>query len=422
MGYCWIGIYIVFLLVLFLTHYKKYSFDVGCCLLFIYLICGFMSFLTYDLNPEQWNITLFPFLFLAILFYISLKPILLFDVNKISHIERPPKMIINGLALLFIICTILSIKDGFGNIGHRLVSLVSDSDAGREMYDEAALSRYDAGKSISNIFSIVSNLLYPFEVLLACYMLTLNDKSRFKKIIVIMLFSCIILGMVFPLLSGERGTVVKRGLLIVSTFFLLKKFFSKRLRRTIIIAGISIMVGISIPFLALTFSRFGDASDGGIKSIYEYAGQNILNFNEYALDNNGIRYGDRTIPVLKKVLMFENVPNNYMERRSKYPNLKINDEVFVTYIGDFVLDFGPFFAFIIIVIFSMYIIENTKIRASYFPFHKLVLLHFYMSIISQGVFLFSYADTMNYAVILYFIIYFTLKYLFPLTKKLQLSH
>ena len=204
MGYCWIGIYIVFLLVLFVTHYKKYSFDVGCCLLFIYLICGFMSFLTYDVNPEQWNITLFPFLFLAILFYISLKPILLFDANKISHIERPPKMIINGLSLLFIICTILSIKDGFGNIGHQLVSLVSDSDAGREMYDEAALSRYDAGKSISNIFSIVSNLLYPFEVLLACYMLTLNEKSRFNKIIVIMLFSCIILGMVFPLLSGGR--------------------------------------------------------------------------------------------------------------------------------------------------------------------------------------------------------------------------
>ena len=137
-----------------------------------------------------------------------------------------------------------------------------------------------------------------------------------------------------------------------------------------------------------------------------YTGQNILNFNTYAFDNNGIRYGDRTIPLFKKLFLFEDVPDNFIERRQKYPNLKINDEKFVTYIGDFVLDFGPLIAFLIISLFSIFVNTMTKIRGLSYPFYKLILLHFLLSIIAQGIFLYRYADISgNLVAIFYFFMF-----------------
>ena len=145
--------------------------------------------------------------------------------------------------------------------------------------------------------------------------------------------------------------------------------------------------------VAVTISRFEREEGGAGASTFYYIGQQNLYFNSYALDDGGIRYGDRTFPVFKRMLGFDNVPQNYTQRRAKYPNLKINDEVFSSFVGDFVIDFGPIIAVIIFLIFFLYSKEHTKPQSGILPFHRLLLLHFIMCICMQGgLKLYPYSD------------------------------
>jgi hypothetical protein len=131
-----------------------------------------------------------------------------------------------------------------------------------------------------------------------------------------------------------------------------------------------------------------------------------LNFNNYGLDDGGIRYGDRTFPLFKRMLGFDNVPHNFWERRDKYPNLKVNDEVFISFVGDFTLDFGPFIAPLIFILFTFFILNLTRIRNGRILFHQLILVHFVMCVCMQGgMKLFSFSDLANLRIIVCFIAY-----------------
>ena len=55
--------------------------------------------------------------------------------------------------------------------------------------------------------------------------------------------------------------------------------------------------------------------------------ESFLFFNNYGLDADGIRYGDRTANLFKQII-WDDTPHNYMERRDKYPHLKIDDYYF----------------------------------------------------------------------------------------------
>lgn len=405
--YMCIIIYILALIITFRNHYKAVKhFDCACSLISIYIFCAITSLILYDLTSNKWSISLLPFVYLYIVFYISLKPILLFNNNKISKIQEPPVMTFNILCIIFIISSILSFGDSLSNIPSKIAMLVTETSAGKDLYGDTAELSVDSGKGVSNIFSVLTNFLFNIEVLFFFYLLTIRNKNRTQNIISILLAIVLTVDTISSMLNGQRGGLVNRVLLIISTFFLLKPLISEKINRIITKVGVVSLILISIPFLAITTSRFGEMNDGGLESLYQYSGQNILNFNEYAFDNNGIRYGDRTLPVLKKMLLFDNVPDNYIERRAKYPYLKINDESFITYIGDFVLDFGPIFTFILFSIVTVIFIKQTKIRSGIYPFHKLILLHLLVSIIAQGVFLFNYADISNLIIVTYLLIYF----------------
>ena len=84
------------------------------------------------------------------------------------------------------------------------------------------------------------------------------------------------------------------------------------------------------------------------------------------------------------MLGYENIPNNFWERREKYPDLMINDEVFIGFVGDFTLDFGPIIAPIIFIIFTLFVFVKTRIRNETILFHQLILLHFVMCICMLG--------------------------------------
>jgi oligosaccharide repeat unit polymerase len=213
---------------------------------------------------------------------------------------------------------------------------------------------------------------------------------------------------------------------LIITYFALKRFLQPKINRIIKIVGLSLLLASLIPLVALTISRFGNSKKGSMASVYFYGGQENLYFNYYGLDNGGIRYGDRTFPLFKRILGFDNVPKNFMERRDKYPHLKMSDENFYTFVGDFTLDFGPVIATLIFLVFTLFVTIKTKIRNGIIRFHQLILLHFVMCLcMLGGLKLYPFSDVGgNLQLIMYFLAYlfFRLDYNYRIQRpKIELS-
>ena len=131
-----------------------------------------------------------------------------------------------------------------------------------------------------------------------------------------------------------------------------------------------------------------------------YIGQANLNFNNYGLDAGGIRYGDRTFRVFKEILGFPNVPSGPTERRFKYSNLRIDDNRFSTFVGDFTIDFGSVVAVVIFIVFSLLFLRLTKPKNGMMTFSQLIILYLSILIPLQGgMYLFNYSDGGNYRLI-----------------------
>ena len=68
------------------------------------------------------------------------------------------------------------------------------------------------------------------------------------------------------------------------------------------------------------------------------------------------------------------VPKNYTERRDKYHNLDIDDNVFSTFVGDFTIDFGPYVAVVIFVVFFFLVARAVRPRDGTVKSYQLLLL------------------------------------------------
>jgi len=400
----------VLLLFFFLWRYtlKKKTYDAGSVLISLYIIYAVFAVLLYfDKNSvdsfvfQNFGIKPLPLLYLFITLAISFSPILLYDSRKYNGIQ-PPSVNLDYFAWFFILCFLLQIGGIFENLSNGLYQVLFVDDGTAELYSQMIDKTSEGGKGISNIFSIFANTLYGFGIIMFFYYIS---QPKRKKLIVWGLGIGILIGILSYAAAGQRGGMIKRTLLFLGTFFLIRNYLGDKVKKWIAVSGAILVLFLTFIFATMTVSRFGERDGGASSSIVRYAGQAVLNFDRYAFDNNGIRYGDRVFPIFKKLLLFENVPDNFIERRAKYPYLYINDEVFVTYIGDFCFDFGPYVAFILIVLFSIWVRSRTKSNNSQYPFHKLILLQFCLSICIQGGSLFSYADTGNLTIIVYLLLY-----------------
>ena len=407
----------------FFYQKKKRHLDVGGIIILSFLTYSVASLALYNSSYKSMynDLSLFPFIYLYLMLMLALLPILNYNDRKINRIQKPSKVLFNSIIVLYILASLVDLTGTLPDLYKGLVTIVIDSAAGLEIYRETMGNSFDTGDgAISNLFAIFSNLLSDIGILIFFYYLTLGKKNKF---ILFGLFVSIIASVLSPIAASQRGPAVERLLTIIIAYFTLRKFIPLKINKTIQRIGIVLLIIISIPIGAITVSRFGEREGGAMGSVSLYVGQQNLNFNKYGFDNNGLRYGDRTFPLFKKMLGFDNVPNNFWERRSKYTNLKINDEVFIGFVGDFVLDFGPFISFFIFVIFTCFVLYRTRIRKNRILFHQLILLYFVICVCFQGgMKLYSFADTGgNLRLITFILVYFTFKLDYSI-RRMQTSH
>lgn len=387
---------------------KKKHFDVGSLILFSYFLYSIVSLVLFNITDNTFNtfnrIYLFPFIYLYLMLMLATLPILKYDNNKIKEIQKPNPILLNTISIIFIIASLANLPSIIADFSEGLIKLLISTSGGQELYDNGMVDSDKIGDgSISNLPAIISSAMSGLGTLLLFYYLTLR---KYNKFIVIGLFLSCIVGILTSISRGQRGGIIETLFVMIISYFALRKFIPLLISKRIKVIGIFIVLLVAVPLIALTTSRFGDGeSDRSEDSFYSYVGQANLYFNNYGLDDGGIRYGDRTFLLFKRMLGFDDVPNNFMERRQKYQHLKINDEVFYTFVGDFTIDFGPFVAPLIFIFFTVYVLNKTRIRNGRMLFHQLILLHFVMTVcMLGGIKFYCFSDVSgNLQLIVYFI-------------------
>lgn len=386
-------------------------FAIGCYTL--WAILSVVLWKTPSMYDEFWSfapLTLAPFVYLFIMLRVCMIPVTRFDTNKTAI--APPNMTLLQYVTWFIIgCTLLQIPAIISQLSANNISnLLNDSDLGQGLYADSMANAASSGAKIENILSVFSGAFADISVLLLYYYLTLKERH---VVLIIGLLLTLCLNLLTPIVCGQRSGVILFLFTIVGGYFLFRHYFGSRIRRWIDMTVIGLIALICIPILAITSSRFGTRDSGVVGSMIYYVGQAPLNFNNYGLDDGGIRYGDRTANLLKR--MFDSsTPKNYVERRDKYTNLHIDDYVFYTYVGDFTIDYGPIVGTIILLVLTIIITIATKPTDNTIQFHQLLLIFLTLCVVVQGSFyLFAYADTNGLKIIVLLMLYLLCKHIRP---------
>ena len=378
-------------------HHRNRHFDGGSTVMASYIVYCFFSFIT--LNDEFFDDTyehlrLFPFIYLYVMLMLALSPVIRLHRIPVRKIKDPHSRALLIPCIVTILCIFVQIPSIVSDFDSGFVNLLTESDAGKDAYMASVEKAESSGIAISNLPAVLYNMLYDCTVFIFFFFLTRKNKNI---VFLVILFLAIVIGMIIPVMDGRRGSVIKAAFSIVAGYMLFRKFISIRINRIMQIAGIIIAVIVAMPIIAISISRFGDRKERTDTSgyVYWYIGQANLYFNNYALDNGGIRNGDRTFNLAKR-LLYPDTPKNYTERRNKYRNLKMDDIHFTTFVGDFAIDFGPLVAFIIFVVFNVWAILHIRSRDGTIQLHQLLIVYFALCVSLQGgMTLFMYSDTGN---------------------------
>lgn len=416
------GFLVIWILTFLWYHYKNRIFDGGSVVIAFYIVYAVFSIITindYIFANEFLPLTVFPYIYLYVMMMIALAPAIYHHIYPPKNIANPNTRLLTLAGLLIVFCAFMQIPDIISNFQTGIVKLFLDSDAGKDAYEEHIRDAGESGGAISNLSSVIYNSLFDISIFIFFYFLTLKKKNI---LLILALAASIFIGTLIPIMSGLRGGVIISIQTIICGYMLFRRFLSKRINRIANITGITAIIILSLPIIAISVSRFSQRNYGVMGAISWYVGQGSLYFNNYGLDAGGIRYGDRTLNLFKRVIDPENTPKNFVERRDKYPSLDIDDYYYTTFVGDFSLDFGPITAFVIFILFFLWLLLNIRNKDEEIQLHQLLLLYFCLCVsIQGGMSLFYYSDTSNLRIITCFMLYAYLRYHEALLEKFPLN-
>lgn len=407
-SYIYLLIYILLWFFVCYNHYKKAKFSSGLVVILSYLVYGILSFILYSdnyLGKSYGELNLFPFIYLFIMLYMFLSSVFKYEKAVVVRVIEPSKIIVQIFLLVYSFCAIIIIPNTIGSFREGIATLLLDTSGGSELYNEALENYVIREKGVSGIYGLISiiyNIFSDIAKFVFFYYLTLKNKKK----IFIYLFSLVFLfGLLYPLSKGGRTDVIMSLFSLFMALSLFWPFYSNTLKKILKKCVIVLIIIVSVPFMALTISRFGERDSGTSGGILSYAGQAPLNFNLKALDAGGTRNGDRTINLFKQFI-FDDTPRDINEVRMKYRHLKMDDSIFSTYVGDFVLDYGPIGAFIIFIILSLYFNNKIRIRNKTISFRSLFLIYFILCVAMHGgMYLFYYSFMGNLHIIAFIFMY-----------------
>jgi len=327
-------------LVIFHLLRKRFGWgNLGVLYFLFYTILSFLSihlYITGTPNLFDWKeINLFPLLYQQ--FFIAIFCILLARIDyKAEYIAQPQSYIIYLVYVFVITFSLLDIINVWEDFSTGIILLATDDQYGAELYNDLSEMVYTTRSGAKQYISVIANITKHLAPILFLHYMAYPKKNIF----ILLGLGCSSLVSIMSAISiGSRLGIVQEMMNIIGGIWLMRRFYSRRIILWMRPIGIAFGTIIMIGFLSITLSRAGKTNINPLSFVESYASQSFLYFGSHGFNNEQIRYGDRTIPLLKSIFA-KDVARSYIDRVDKYKKMKINEKVFVSFVGDCVFDYG----------------------------------------------------------------------------------
>ena len=345
---------IAYIIPLILYYKKKRQIDIGFLFYMIFAVSAIGSFWYYsqeDVDLYYPNIELSAFIYLWLMINFCLLPLYQTNLRKITYIDdRGIAPLLDGLSIMFVVLSLLPIVSLLSKVS---LSMFVGNDLGR-MYES------DADKSalyFSGISKYCFALIRRFEDILIILFFYQLSKAKKNWALINAMWLPIGLFVLFKVASGSRGGVMSTFIAFFAMALFLRNTFEQKTFAYIRKIGLVFTSFIILVVSAISISRFFfSVSAASSKAtldrwISQYLGEGMVRFNDTVWNNDILMNGDQNIIFLKHLLGFDVIENydTFMMFYEAKLGLPVN--VFYTFVGDWVLDFGIIGTIVVTVLF-----------------------------------------------------------------------
>lgn len=397
--------------------YKQGKYKLCTFIMLLYAGSSLLSIGFYYINSylplyEYDNINVWAFIYWVSLFGFTLIPI--YRYEKYCPVSLKYNInIIHLLCILGLLCSIIP----FFELIPEAMSLFSGStenvsDAITEMHDEN-----DKEEKLSIIGSILMRGVWAFYDISFIMIFPLIKEKKKNPIAILGAIMVILTKNLEAISTVSRTGLFNLVLHAIVCFLLFFPFLTKKEKKQINRIGIIAVSLVATIFLIITLARgstYEEKSGSGEYTstafVVRYGGEGFCNFSNYAFRAKQPMGGVYTLYVPQKLLGMEppiadrDFWYGIAERKQGVPQ-----NVFYTYIGDFVLDLGPIWGAILLIAISLIINTLCVVRNGFIDIATLFLFSVYLKILEFGTIGYVYINTNSEYIILYLFLYVILK-------------
>ena len=400
----------IILLTITLLYYKQArNFKVGAYVIAIYALSAIMG-IVYMFQPYAWyylngQSTWWPIIYWMILFFITCIPIFEFDKKRIDTIEYDPKLIYRIAVFGFVISIIPFLEQAF-----LARSLFDSVTVALDLHDEEG--GMDKLSSISRFLLRINISLYDLSFVILLLLLLEKKKRKFPLFCVVFI---IITRNLTGVITGHRSSfieVMQKLILVALIAYPLQTKENKKKMIKLISYSFALFFGF---FLLITIGRSIAYEEKNseftlLAFLSRYMGEPLLLFNEYLPLMKANSDGQLTCNFFLDIL---GLTSNELDHAYMYGSLQrttgIPQNVFYSYIGDFVMDFGFVAAFIILTGISLFFWKLTRFKNGKIALSTLFIFVMYTSILMGGITSWKYNGSHGKFLLFSFFVYFLLK-------------
>ncbi|MBS7842094.1 oligosaccharide repeat unit polymerase [Pseudomonas fluorescens] len=292
---------------------------------------------------------------------------------------------------------------------HALMMLSGDIEANRNAVVAGQINYLSELGLINSIFSLVSNL-FLLNMLFAFLNLTETyPGARISRSLVHLFLSTVYIFYIMAYV-GRDGVVF--WLMSLYFFYLLfRGFIVNRKLRFLKRAAIILAVPAFLVFMIISVQRFGGDNRGSVLiALLDYAGQQVLNFNDHYLVNPPLANGAISFSPLVSLNSYlfgaDSIPFNKDVWNKVFLDEGIAPWVFTTLIGSFMYDFGRIGGLLVVGFLSClvcWVLRDIKKHGA-IKFSDLILFILLFQISSWGVFYYRQYSSFFYILSLLLIV------------------
>lgn len=324
------------------------------CMIALYFILSIIAIYTFN-STYAWlyydsKITFFPLLYLFTMIFLAILPLIALREKHVRVIKIPSNNQLKILNWIFIISALYGIILKLPDIKSGFLVMLSDSDTITDLYEVSTELRKDSvnGSPGFKILGILTSQAVTFVPFLF-FVNLLNTKK--EKVTSMLLIISLLQAPLSGIAHASRLELIANIMMLFLLFTFFRPYLSTSIKKKIYKISLIFIGTIVSLFIVITVARVNTAGQTStIFNLARYLGGSELVFDQFCLDANGTREGNFVAPLILKCMGQETLSEN--EIRDKYREMKVNNSRFSTFVGDFVLDFGPYSTVLIFIIFS----------------------------------------------------------------------